>query len=160
MRTVLTVGEVALALILVIGAALFLRSFVNVRSVEAGFDPAGVLTAFLAAPPEDGSDASRTIQFFDRGIDRVEEVPGVSAAAGASAVPLISNETSPFRVEGVEPATGSAVRYAEQPKVTSGYFRAMGIGVASRPDLRRVRRRRRRAGRDRVQGACRQVLAW
>jgi putative ABC transport system permease protein len=129
MRTLLTVGEVALALVLLIGAALFLRSFANVRSVEAGFDPTGVVTAFLAAPPLDASDAPRTVQFFERVIARLEEVPGVSAVAGSSAVPLISNETSPFRVEGVEPAAGQDLAYAEQPKVTLGYFRAMGIGV-------------------------------
>ena len=127
--TALTVGEVALALVLLIGAALFARSFANVRSVEAGFDPNNVLTAFLAAPPSDAPDAARTVLFFQRALARLEQVPGVSAVAGASAVPLISNETSPFRVEGVEPATGQDLAYAEQPKVTPGYFRAMGIGL-------------------------------
>jgi predicted permease len=129
MRTALTVGEVALALVLVIGAALFLRSFANVRRVEAGFDPTGVVTAFLAALPTDASDVPRTVQFFERVIARLEEVPRVSAVAAASAVPLISNETSPFHVEGIEPATGQDLAYAEQPKVTRGYFRAMGIGL-------------------------------
>ena len=127
MRTALTVGEVALALVLSIGAALFVRSFANVRSVEAGFDPTGVWTAFLAAPPTDAADVPRTVQFFERVIARLEEVPGVSAVAGSSAVPLISNETSPFRVEGVERAAAQDLAYAEQPKVTGGYFRAMGI---------------------------------
>jgi putative ABC transport system permease protein len=126
-RTALSIGEVALALVLLIGGALLLRSFANVRSVEPGFDPTGVVTGFLAAPPTDASDAPRTVQFFERVIARLAEVPGVSAVAVASAVPLISNETSPFRVEGVEPGTGKDVVYAEQPKVTAGYFGAMGI---------------------------------
>jgi putative ABC transport system permease protein len=126
-RTALTIGEVALALILLIGCALFVRSFANVRSVEPGFDPAGVVTAFLAAPPTDAADASRTVQFFERVIARLEEVRGVSAVAAASAVPLISNETSPFRVEGVEPEAGQGGVFAEQPKVTAAYFRVMGI---------------------------------
>jgi putative ABC transport system permease protein len=128
-RTALTVGEVALALVLLIGAALFLRSFANVRNVESGFDPNGVVTAFLAAPPGDAAEASRTVQFFERVIARLEEVPGITAVAAASAVPLLSNETSPFRVEGVESATGQNHVFAEQPKVTPGYFRAMGIGL-------------------------------
>jgi putative ABC transport system permease protein len=128
-RTVLTIGEVALALVLLIGGALFLRSFANARGVEPGFNPTGVVTGFLAAPPTDASDVPRTVQFFERVIARLEEVPGVSAVAVASAVPLISNETSPFRVEGVEPGTGQNVVYAEQPKVTAGYFRAMGIAL-------------------------------
>jgi len=128
-RTVLTVGEVALALVLLIGASLLARSFVNVRAVEAGFDPTGLHTAFLTAPPGDASNAARTVLFFQRAIARLEQVPGVNAVAGASAVPLISNETSPFRVEGIETATGQNIVYAEQPKVTPGYFRAMGIGL-------------------------------
>src|SRR4029453_13697704 len=74
-------------------------------------------------------DVPRTVQFFERVIARIEEVPGVSAVAVSSAVPLISNETSPFRVEGVEPGTRQDVVYAEQPKVTAGYFRAMGISL-------------------------------
>lgn len=126
-RTVLTIGEVALALVLVIGAALFLRSFANVRSVEAGFDPTDVVTAFLSAPPDDASDPTRTVQFFQRVVARIEEVPGVRTVAAASAVPLISNETSPFRVEGVASTTRQDPVFAEQPKVTDGYFRAMGI---------------------------------
>jgi putative ABC transport system permease protein len=129
MRTALTVAEVALALVLLVGAALFARSFVNVRGVEAGFNPRGVITAFLAAPPGDASDATRTVLFFQRAIARLEQVPGVRDVAGASAVPLISNETSPFRVDGVDPAPGKDLGYAEQPKVTPGYFRAMGIRV-------------------------------
>jgi putative ABC transport system permease protein len=127
LRTLLTIGEVALALVLLIGAALFLRSFANVRSVEAGFDPTDVVTASLSAPPDDASDSARTVQFFQRVIARIEEVPGVRTAAAASAVPLISNESSPFRVEGVELAARQDMIFAEQPKVTAGYFRAMGI---------------------------------
>jgi putative ABC transport system permease protein len=135
MRTALTIGEVALALVLVIGAALFVRSFTNVRSVEAGFDPAAVVTAFLAAPPGDAKDPSRTVQFFQRVMARIEAVPGVRSVAASSAVPLISNESSPFRVEGVEYATRQDFPYAEQPKVTDGYFRAMGIRLLSGRDF-------------------------
>jgi predicted permease len=127
MRTALTIGEVALALVLVIGAALFLRSFANVRSVDAGFDPTDVVTASLSAPPDDASDPARTVQFFQRVMARIEEVPGVRTAAMASAVPLISNESSPFRVEGVELTARQDMIFAEQPKVTDGYFQAMGI---------------------------------
>jgi len=130
-RTVLTIGEVGLALVLLIGAALFLRSFTNVSSVEAGFDPAEVVTASLAAPPADAKDAIRTVQFFQRVTGRIETVPGVRTVAASSAVPLISNESSPFRVEGVEYATRQDLPYAEQPKVTDGYFRAMGIRLLS-----------------------------
>ena len=78
---------------------------------------------------------------------------------GASAVPLISNETSPFRVEGVEPAAGQDLVYAEQPKVTPGYFRAMGIGLLRGRTFSESDVGRRRASRHRLEGVCRQVLA-
>jgi predicted permease len=129
LRTVLTIGEVAVALVLTIGAALLLQSFANVRSVEAGFDPRNVLIAFLAAPPEDSADVPRTVQFFDRVLTRLAQVPGVAAAAASSAVPMVSNETSPFRVEGLDVVQGGSLGMAEQPKVTPDYFRVMGIGL-------------------------------
>jgi putative ABC transport system permease protein len=135
MRTMLTIGEVALALVLVIGAALFLRSFTNVRSVEVGFDPVGVVTASLTAPPADAKEPSRTVQFFQRVTERIAALPGVDTVAVSSAVPLISNESSPFRVEGVEYATRQDFPYAEQPKVTSGYFRAMNIRLLNGRDF-------------------------
>lgn len=142
-RTLLTIGEVALALVLLIGAALFLRSFTNVTSVQAGFDSAGVVTASLTAPPEDAKDPSRTAQFFQRVSAAIAAVPGVRAIAVSSAVPLISNESSPFRVEGVEYASRQEFPYAEQPKVTDSYFEAMNI---------RLLRGRRFAGSDVVGG--------
>jgi putative ABC transport system permease protein len=127
-RTALTVGEVAMALVLTIGAALFLRSFANVRGVEAGFDPRGVLVASLAAP-DDAADDGRTVQFFDRVLARLVQVPGVRAAAASSAVPFVSNETSPFRVEGLDTGQDAPLGMAEQPKVTPDYFRVMDIAL-------------------------------
>jgi hypothetical protein len=98
---------------------------------EAGFDSAGVVTAFLTAPPADAKDPPHTVQFFQRVTARIGAVPGVHIVAASSAVPLISNKTSPFRVEGVEYATRQDLPYAEQPKVTDEYFRAMGIRLLS-----------------------------
>jgi predicted permease len=127
-RTVLTVGEISLALMLLIGAGLLVRSFVQLRDVDVGFDAENVLTAFLGAPPEIAADSARTAAFFQDVIARVGQIPGVRAAAGASAVPLLSNESSPFRVEaGSSSARGQELVYAEQPKITPGYFQTMGI---------------------------------
>ena len=125
-RTVLTVAEVALAVILMIGAGLLIRSFVGLRSVDVGFDPQKLTSAFLSAPPTVSSDVDRITVFFQDVIARVEQVPGVTSVAGASAVPFLSNESSPFRVEGALPSTGGEV-YAEQPKITPAYFHAMSI---------------------------------
>jgi putative ABC transport system permease protein len=138
-RTVLTVAEVALALVLMIGAGLFVRSFVHVRNVDVGFNAAKLLTAFLSAPPAASTDADRTVAFFEDVIARAEQVPGIQFVAGASAVPLISNESSPFRVEGaVRSLADRGVVYAEQPKITPAYFRAMGIRVLEGREFSRL----------------------
>ena len=125
-RTILTVAEVALAAVLMIGAGLLIRSFVAVRGVDVGFDPAKLVTAILSAPPTTSSDPDRVAAFFQDVIARAGQVPGVERVAGASAVPFMSNESSPFRVEGTVPSRDDAV-YAEQPKITQEYFAAMGI---------------------------------
>jgi predicted permease len=95
-RTVLTVAEISLALMLLIGAGLLVRSFTQLRGVDVGFDAENLLTALLGAPPEASADSDRTVAFFQDVIARVEGIPGVRAAAGASAVPLLSNETVHF----------------------------------------------------------------
>jgi putative ABC transport system permease protein len=125
-RMALTVAEVALAVILMIGAGLLIRSFVGLHSVDVGFDPQKLASALLSAPPAASSDVDRVTSFFQDVIARAERAPGVTHIAGASAVPFISNESSPFRVEGaVGPGDGDV--YAEQPKITPAYFRVMGI---------------------------------
>ena len=127
-RTVLTVAEVALALILMIGAGLLIRSFIGLRSVDVGFNPQKLASAFLTAPPASSADADRLVAFFQDVIARAEQIPGAARVAGASAIPFISNESSPFHVEDAVRSVDSEV-YAEQPKITPAYFRAMGIRV-------------------------------
>jgi putative ABC transport system permease protein len=139
-RTILTVAEVALAAVLMIGAGLLIRSFVGVRSIDVGFDAQKLVTAILSAPPTASSDPDRVTAFFQDVIARAEQVPGVGSVAGASAVPFMSNESSPFRVEGSVPSRDGDV-YAEQPKITPAYFAAMGIRLLAgrefdRPDVR------------------------
>ena len=127
-RAVLTVAEVALALMLLIGAGLLVRSFIELRRVDVGFDARSLLTASLRAPSGTSADPDRITAFFQDVIQRVERIPGVRAVAAASAVPLVSNETGPFRVDG--DASSELDRnavYAEQPKITPGYFRTMGM---------------------------------
>lgn len=127
-RTVLTVAEVALAVVLMIGAGLLMRSFVGLRSVDVGFDPEKLATARLNAPPTAAPDADRVRRFFDEVVANAERLSGPAGVAASSAVPFISNESSPFLIEDA-PQTAGGDTYAEQPKVTPGYFRAMGIGL-------------------------------
>ena len=127
-RTVLTIGELALALMLLIGAGLLVRSFVQLRNVDMGFDAEHMLTSSLDAPQDAAASPERTAAYFAEVVERIERISGVKAAAVASVAPFHSSDASPFRVEGgVSSDQREQIVYAQQPKVTPGYFRVMGI---------------------------------
>jgi predicted permease len=88
-HAVLVVVEVALALVLLTGGALLLRSFVNLSSVDAGYDPAQVLT-FQVAVPTDKYPAARLVPFAEDVVERLRSLPGVGAAAYANQLPMVN----------------------------------------------------------------------
>jgi len=124
----LVVSEVALSLILLIGAGLMIRSFWKLRQVNPGFDPSDTLTMSVGLSPTKYADPRQQAAFFDRALEQVRALPGVVSAGGTTTLPLAGGgSTQPFTVEG-RPA--SAV--AEQPMaltryISPDYFRAMGI---------------------------------
>jgi putative ABC transport system permease protein len=127
-RQILVVAEVALALVLLVNAGLLMRSLERLFSVEPGFDGGGTLTmqVITAGGAYRSDDARR--QFYDQALDAVRRVPGVTAAAFTSQLPLTADldgygyatESKPDVAPGTD---GSALRYAVSP----GYFEAMGI---------------------------------
>lgn len=125
MRSLLVVAEVALSLVLLVGAGLLIRSFVALLGTPPGYDPSRVLTAKLdvsrAAYPEPE-------RFFQQVAARVRELPGVEAAGVTSLLPLSVNDTSvPFKVEGrPEPRPGE-VPVARPAAVDPDFFRALGL---------------------------------
>ena len=123
-RNVLVVAEMALALMLLAGAGLLVRSFVRVQQVDPGFNPKNLLTAFVMLPPSKYPEPRRQAQFFYEVMERIASLPGVECAGGADSAPMLTNDTGPVSVEGhpVEPEI-----QAERPKITPDYFRAMGI---------------------------------
>ncbi|HEX3704913.1 MAG TPA: ABC transporter permease, partial [Vicinamibacterales bacterium] len=88
-RASIMAGQVAIACVLLVGAALLARSFVSLVHVDRGYDPLDVLTARLPVPP--GYPAERRGQLLDTLIERLKQVPGVSHAAYSTALPLLSN---------------------------------------------------------------------
>jgi putative ABC transport system permease protein len=130
-RSLLVIAQMALALMLLISAGLLIQSFVRLQKVDPGFNPRGVLTAYLMLPPARYFEPRLQAAFFKEVIDRIEALPGVEAVGGASVVPLTgSNDAGYFSVEGRPwPGPGEPVIEAEQPKITPEYFRAMGIPV-------------------------------
>jgi putative ABC transport system permease protein len=127
-RNLLVVAEMALALMVLISAGLLIRSFLLLQNVNLGFNPRNVLTAYLSSGEDTGPTGQ--IAFFKEVIERIEALPGVEAAGAASAAPLRSNENGPFQIEGQPPPQpGDAIVYAERPRITPGYFRAMEIDL-------------------------------
>jgi putative ABC transport system permease protein len=100
LRSVLIVGEVALAFVLLIGAGLMLKSFVRLLRVDPGLDPQRVLTMDIPLPGAKYSDL-QAAAFFQQALERVRVLPGVEAAAAVYPLPLSgSHLSSDFPIEG------------------------------------------------------------
>jgi predicted permease len=125
LRSGLVLAEVALSVVLLVGAGLLLRSFVALQRVEPGFDAERVLTFQLSLPRAAYPRVEEQVRPFWGGLlDRVQVLPGVRAAAVTSNVPLTSPPYVTFDVAGREAQPGEDV----QPfTVSGGYFRAMGV---------------------------------
>jgi putative ABC transport system permease protein len=126
MRRTLVVAEVSLALVLLVGAGLLFRSLSLLLAVDPGFQTSQLLTMQVQAT---GSrlDDEGTLRFFAQSLDAVRQVPGVSAAAFSSQLPLSGDLDDSWGVHFDSSATdnesGEAFRYA----VSQGYFETMGI---------------------------------
>jgi putative ABC transport system permease protein len=125
---ILVVGEVALALLLTVGACLVLRSYWRLQAVDPGFDPKGVLAVRVSIPDTRYDSPEKVRGFFAELLQRGRRLPGVTAAAGTSILPLRGLRwTSDFKAEGWGPdQVGFEVTHRE---VTPGYFRMMGVPV-------------------------------
>ena len=137
-RSTLVVVEVALAVVLLVGASLLVRSFWRLQRVELGFEPANVLTAKLWLPQPNDPDLGRysnrktghqtRLATYEEILRRARTLPGVSAAAAADALPLDGSRSSVvFTAEGTEGDDRSTVPTAQYTSASSGYFEVMGI---------------------------------
>lgn len=128
LRSALVIGEVALSLVLLVGAGLMVRSFLSIVSVETGLDPERVLTFDFSLPSYRYPDESSRLAFSARLLERARAIPGVEHAGLTRNLPLSGRRmTAPVRVQGV-PSEDLADRpHSQVSSVTPGYFRAMGI---------------------------------
>jgi putative ABC transport system permease protein len=132
LRKLLVVAEVALSVILLVGAGLMLRSFSHLRSVNPGFRTDHALTLRVSLPVPEGritdADEARFMSFFDRTLARLSELPGVTAAGAANMIPLDGNGTDRLiEVEGYVPRDQADMPDAQNRQATAGWFAAMGI---------------------------------
>jgi predicted permease len=127
-RAALVVGETALALMLLVGAGLLIKSFAHLRAVDPGFASDNVLTAQIGLPPARYADAAARRAFWTRLIDRVRSLPGVTAAGLTSNIPLSGNVSSgSYSIVGYTPGRSETAPHGRQEVVGGDYFRAMEI---------------------------------
>ena len=124
----LVVAEVGVAVVLLVGAGLLLRSLAGIYQVDAGLDPRSILTMRLTLPTEK-YDSEGITSFFEQLVDRVEAVPGVEAAAAASQFPPNAFFSSQFQIEGRVTATEGTLPSAFMTIATPEYFSALKIPI-------------------------------
>jgi putative ABC transport system permease protein len=129
LRNALMVSEIALAIVLLIGAGLLIRSFAKLLDVDPGYRAENLLTARIALPPR-YSDNSQRAQFYERILQRIAALPGVTAVGATSHLPLTGyNMGAQLRVEGRQPREGENPPSAPVARVNPDYFRTMGISL-------------------------------
>ena len=132
LRQLLVVGEVALALVLVIGATLAVRSFARLLAVNLGFRPDHLLTLQIDTPSAQFAKPQQTAAFVRQAVERVRAIPGVTHVADAPFAPLSGWEgETTFEIEGAPKSSGSEGQQAEVNEVTPGYFQTLGIPLLS-----------------------------
>ncbi len=135
LRGALVVGQVAMSLLLLVGAGLFLRALQKAGSIDPGFEPEGIAVAGLDLGIH-GYDQAEASEFFDLLQERLRGLPIVESATLASPPPLsLSNRTAGVNVSGHEPPPGRRSFTIGNSTVTAGYFRTLGIPLLQGDDF-------------------------
>ncbi len=137
LRSTLFVGEVALSLVLLIGAGLLLRSFARLQNVSPGFQPENLVTFNVQLSPGQYPDAVKQTVFYEQLTARLGVLPGVTAASGINNAPIINggNTRSPFAVEGESVPPMNERKLAIRMNTLPGYFKVMGIPLKQGRDF-------------------------
>ncbi|HKQ75173.1 MAG TPA: ABC transporter permease [Blastocatellia bacterium] len=130
-RSLLVAAEIALSLILLVGAGLMIKSFIRLQEVDPGFEPESVLTAEIGLPRAKYPDGQKVTTFHDQLLERLTALPGISAAGLGSSLPLSgTNADTSFFIDG-QPKLEPRDRPHTHPRtITQDYFRAMGMRMA------------------------------
>ncbi|MEX1128630.1 MAG: ABC transporter permease [Vicinamibacterales bacterium] len=127
-RSAFVVVEIALALVLLVGAGLLVRSFARLMDVDAGFETDRTMTMRVSLPQARYADAPKRVQFFERLLERVQQVPGVESAGAISSLPLVGlGSATGYEVVGEPAPPRGHEPVADVRVITKDYFRAMGI---------------------------------
>ncbi len=139
LRRLLVVGEVAIALVLLVGAGLLARSYAGLNQADLGFDPRNVLVAEVNPPAARYQDRARLGQFYDRLIERAAAIRGIEAAALTSVVPFGGDSDVSFEIEGrPRPESEARTPVAWYRLVSERYFDVMRIPILAGRGFTRV----------------------
>ncbi|HEV2689645.1 MAG TPA: FtsX-like permease family protein, partial [Bryobacteraceae bacterium] len=131
-RAGLVIGEVALALVLLVGAGLFLRSLASLQEVNPGFQANGAISGFVALPQAQFGDPAKVITFYRAVLERLSSLPGVSAVAAGVPVPFSGQGGSAsFGIEGRPTAPGDPGPHGDIGYVSPSYFATLKIPIRS-----------------------------
>ncbi|HVG32681.1 MAG TPA: ABC transporter permease [Pyrinomonadaceae bacterium] len=132
LRSVLVVAEIAISLLLLIGAGLLVKSFVRLQNVSPGFDPHNALTLNIFLPGTKYTEDDQARAFFDQAEARIRSLPGVESVGMTSNLPVSGGfDTVSFYVEGQPVSAREDVPDLERYTINEDYFRAMGIPLKS-----------------------------
>ncbi len=127
-RRVLVVSEMALALTLLVGAGLLVRSFARLQHVDPGFDPTHLATMSVTLPEAKYKTPESKIAFFEAARERIAALPGVVAAGATSTLPFGGSwSTASFNVEGYQPPKGQPSPWGDVRLVTPGFLEALRV---------------------------------
>jgi predicted permease len=135
-RSVLVAVEVALSLVLLIGAGLMIKSFLRLQQMNLGFNPDNVLAVNLSLSSSRYPEERQQVAFFQEALERLQSLPGVKSAGATTGLPLtLELSGSDFRIEGYpEPEAGKEMIIYTR-SVSPGYFGTLGISLIKGRDF-------------------------
>ena len=130
-RNGMAVSEIALALVLLVGAGLMIRSTLRLLDVKLGFQPERLLTMQMELPVARYSEDHQTRAFHEQMLSRIERLPGVAGAATVNWLPIQPGPVDLLLIEGEPPPAPGTQPKASTRVVSTNYFRTMGISLLS-----------------------------
>ncbi len=131
LRSALVMTEIALAVVLLVGAGLMMKSLLRLLQSNIGFNPENVLTMSVALPGAKYNDNNRQIAFYDQLQERVQALPGVTGAGTVNILPLQGGNTTRFNVEGDPIPPPGQETEANIRTVNETYFQTLGIPITA-----------------------------
>jgi predicted permease len=127
-RNALVIAEMSFAVILLVGAGLLIRSFVELQQVSPGFEPRGVLAMQLSLPANKYADANARALFDRQMLEQLRAIPGVKLAGTTTSLPMSgSNQSGSFNIEGQPQTPGQDPPHGSRWLASEDYFETMGI---------------------------------